>query len=405
MQRWLLAKTRFQGLRRLSVSDMLAQESWHQLESYLTTMRGEGGASLFAEPVQGVDGSIHWYAPGEEAPVPASSLPPDAHAKLLENLKEEHANLTAVAKQLLEDTRAPQRRLGAFVEAALEFATSTDGEEPLYSVDGRPVLVNWGTRLDVPEPPTNPLQDYVERTRRRAPPPVETAAPVAPPVTPPGDPPVQRVAVSYFPFDWFAPLLWLLLALLVATLFFMLLAPCGITWLTGARSCPGAIIEVRERGNDLQAEIDMLEAQLLRAPDCVDEFAERRESLGAKTGDVEITLVWDDLADLDLSVVCPGSESIYFDKRQACGGELDIDKNRTAAEATATGAVEHIVFAKAPDGSGFKVKVHKYVSHQNTTPWYKPGPVPFRVEVRRGDEVEVFDGVVTDDQRVVVKEF
>lgn len=149
----------------------------------------------------------------------------------------------------------------------------------------------------------------------------------------------------------------------------------------------------------------MLEDRLNRSPDCVDEFARRRESLGAESGDVEITLIWNDVADLDLSVLCPNNETIMFEKRHACGGELDIDKNNKREGATATDAMEHIRFAKAPDGTGFKVQVHKYVTHPNTTPWYRPGPVPFRVEIRRGDKVEVFDGVVTDDQKVVVKEF
>ncbi len=46
------------------------------------------------------------------------------------------------------------------------------------------------------------------------------------------------------------------------------------------------------------------------------------------TGDVQVTLRWDSSADLDLHVIDPWGDEIYFsDKRSQSGGELDVDAN------------------------------------------------------------------------------
>jgi len=400
MERWLVAKTQYEGLRRLSVADMLAQDSWPQIEAYLTSVRGAGGADLFAEPVTSTDGSIVWYASGEAAPVPAASLSPSERDDLLAQLEREHAAIKEIADKLLEDTKPARRRLGALIEAALSFATSSDGEDPLYRIDGRPVLVNWGTRLDVPEPPTDPLRDYVAGSRRRTPPAPEPA-PVVTPI-------IERVVTTTTVLverrtDWQTLLAWLLLALLVATLFFLLLAPCGISGLTGARNCPGFLQQAQNRANDLQGEIAILEDQLAKSPKCTDEFARRREDAGGQTGAVTITLIWENVADLDLSVICPGGASIMFEKRELCGGVLDVDANNKQLTAT-NSPVENIYFSQAPSGGKFQIQVHKFVSHPGGR-WYASGPVPFKVQITRDGQTELIEDSVSDNERVVVKEF
>ena len=46
------------------------------------------------------------------------------------------------------------------------------------------------------------------------------------------------------------------------------------------------------------------------------------------TGDIQVTLSWDTDADVDLHVVAPGGEEIYYGRRQSStGGELDLDSN------------------------------------------------------------------------------
>jgi hypothetical protein len=50
--------------------------------------------------------------------------------------------------------------------------------------------------------------------------------------------------------------------------------------------------------------------------------------LGVGTGDVQVTLSWDVDSDVDLHVVAPGGEEIYYGgRRSSTGGELDLDSN------------------------------------------------------------------------------
>lgn len=52
------------------------------------------------------------------------------------------------------------------------------------------------------------------------------------------------------------------------------------------------------------------------------------DALQVGTGDVQVTLSWDSDADVDLHVVDPSGEEIYFANRtSASGGQLDLDSN------------------------------------------------------------------------------
>jgi len=50
------------------------------------------------------------------------------------------------------------------------------------------------------------------------------------------------------------------------------------------------------------------------------------------TGDVQVTLSWDADSDVDLHVVAPGGDEIFYGRRQSAGGgELDLDSNAACA--------------------------------------------------------------------------
>ena len=82
---------------------------------------------------------------------------------------------------------------------------------------------------------------------------------------------------------------------------------------------------------------------------------ERLEREGGASGEVQISLAWNDFNDLDLHLFCPSGERIYFNnKRSDCGGELDVDMNVRPVSNT---PVENVVWKGrrrwAPTRSGF----------------------------------------------------
>jgi hypothetical protein len=79
------------------------------------------------------------------------------------------------------------------------------------------------------------------------------------------------------------------------------------------------------------------------------------------SGDVRVTLTWGDLNDLDLHVIDPSGEEIYYAHREsASGGTLDIDANPDCYNPTYT-PVENIFWPSgtAPFGT-YTVKVNYY---------------------------------------------
>ena len=89
---------------------------------------------------------------------------------------------------------------------------------------------------------------------------------------------------------------------------------------------------------------------------------ERLKREGGASGEVQISLAWDDYNDLDLHLFCPSGERIYFNnKKSECGGELDVDMNIRPLSKT---PVENVVWrTNAPLGT-YKVGVHFYKHHR-----------------------------------------
>jgi len=116
------------------------------------------------------------------------------------------------------------------------------------------------------------------------------------------------------------------------------------------------------------------------------EMAERLRQAGAKQGEVEIGLIWHNRNDLDLHVLDPRGERIYFGSRLSqTGGELDVDRNAGCGSPTDS-PVEHVVWAReAPHGS-YKVGVHHYSNCGVSD------PTPFEVEIVYGDQKRTLKG-------------
>ena len=93
-----------------------------------------------------------------------------------------------------------------------------------------------------------------------------------------------------------------------------------------------------------------------------DDIEERLEREGGKTGEVQLSLAWDDYNDLDLHVFCPSGERIYFNnKKSECGGELDVDMN---VRPVSNNSVENVVWTNGAPHGKYKVGVHFYKHHR-----------------------------------------
>ena len=127
------------------------------------------------------------------------------------------------------------------------------------------------------------------------------------------------------------------------------------------------------------------------------------ENVSLGTGDVQITLRWDGLNDLDLHVIDPFGEEInYIERISDSGGKLDVDANAGCTVNVTRNGVENVYWPLniAPNGD-YKVFVVKYdhcpVSETRT---------PFIVEISVDGIVTTYNGEVSrTGQEVLVNTF
>jgi uncharacterized protein YfaP (DUF2135 family) len=99
-----------------------------------------------------------------------------------------------------------------------------------------------------------------------------------------------------------------------------------------------------------------------------DEISHRLREAGARSGDVQCSLMWNNLNDLDLHCVDPNGEEIYYQHRESrSGGLLDVDMNATAP--LTPRPVENIYWPmrRAPPGA-YRLYVNHYRNHGGTDP-------------------------------------
>ncbi|MCH1443247.1 MAG: hypothetical protein L7U53_05190 [Candidatus Poseidoniaceae archaeon] len=130
----------------------------------------------------------------------------------------------------------------------------------------------------------------------------------------------------------------------------------------------------------------------------LDELRARLEREGARSSDVQVSLMWNNYNDLDLHVVCPSGERIHGGNRKSsCGGELDVDAN---VRPDSRKPIENVVWpeGQAPAGT-YQVFVHYYKKHKKRR---SKDPTKFQVianaygdlleysgELNFGDEIQL----------------
>lgn len=121
------------------------------------------------------------------------------------------------------------------------------------------------------------------------------------------------------------------------------------------------------------------------------EIRQRVLAAGGQYDDVDVraSLMWNNRNDLDLHVIAPSGERIFYQhKKSACGGWLDVDMN---VRGETLKPVENIRWRKgeAPAGT-YEVRVQNFRFHEGNT-----DPTPYEIELEVNGEVQRFKGIVS----------
>jgi hypothetical protein len=122
------------------------------------------------------------------------------------------------------------------------------------------------------------------------------------------------------------------------------------------------------------------------------ELTKRLQREGAKTGDVQLSLLWNNYNDLDIHCIDPSGEEIYYShKRSQSGGELDVDMNASGRQSKEP--VENIYWPAggAPKGK-YQVFVNHYANHGDAD------PTAFTVGVLVEGNSQEFSGSISHGQ-------
>ena len=128
----------------------------------------------------------------------------------------------------------------------------------------------------------------------------------------------------------------------------------------------------------------------------LDELRARLEREGARSSDVQVSLMWNNYNDLDLHVVCPSGERIHGGNRKsACGGHLDVDAN---VRPDSRKPIENVVWpeGEAPAGS-YQVFVHYYKKHKKRR---SKDPTKFQVIANAYGDLMEYTGELTFGEEI-----
>jgi hypothetical protein len=412
--------------RQLPPPEFGAELTWDRLTEALRREVGPEAAALLAEPVRDpARGQTHWHITAEGDPVPISALAPAERSRLAARLDTIRRNITDRARQLEGAGGEANARLAAALQTIVDVP---DEEAHVWSVAGQPMLTAWGRRSGAVARPAatiilrSPAPQNADPT---------AAAPTTMPVlrsTLGQDDGVDSALLRSAPTgeitagvparrgrpQWPTPLLWVLFLLVLGSIYYALLAACALDvpvlrsilnrcQTTAARDLDG----LRERNDALKGAIREAERRVVFActgpepqqlpPDPHQAEERVREAQGVR-GKLDITLAWNGHADLDLHVYCPEGH-VSFNKPDACGGKLDIDRN--ASSPLVETPVEHVTWTEEPPPGHYRIEVAFF--DRRDAP---DEPVPFTVVLRDGNNERVFRGMVDRPEKtVVVTEF
>ncbi|HYN58065.1 MAG TPA: VWA domain-containing protein, partial [Rubrivivax sp.] len=242
-----LIKTPRNTAQALEVNGRSLVASHDQISNILKSRLGQNHGELLAQPRIGVDGDIAWSS-GLQGPVtPATELPEEDRAKLLQRAERLRAEIRGLAEQMRAEGPAAQ-----VVAQILERALQVPPGDWLYSVGGKPVYVMWGHAATGTAPA--PLPQATPQVPAAAPVAAATGAtfasgeapPLPPPPLPPAPPPPGRGG------SWKRWVGLGLLGLLLLALLFFGLKRCGASQDEDLRA---RIAEAEARNRALEEEL------------------------------------------------------------------------------------------------------------------------------------------------------
>ena len=128
------------ALRALAGQGIFAVECHAQLRALLLQRLGPEHAALLAEPQHDPERrSVDWYTDADGPAVPVSQLPPDEAEALRDKAGALARDIQSLANQL--DAEGHNAALSGQL---LALALRHPADDDLWSVNGQPVLTNWG---------------------------------------------------------------------------------------------------------------------------------------------------------------------------------------------------------------------------------------------------------------------
>lgn len=382
-----IVTTPLDGLRPLGTA---GQRSFALITRAARDNFSEAHELLFAEPVPSpVGDTIDWYSGAGATLTPISQLGDDRRQRVLARLGELVADFLGYASRLESSNDPEEKRLGT----ALRNATEVPDESYIYASGDQPVVVCWSHCLNVRQAPRGVLSAHIPAKPRPGHQPVlgaGLAGSVARRQVYPGA--AVAVLAHESDFGWLAWLTWFFIALVTGTIIYLLVTACGLNGIGALNFCPArvaaGVTTEEDRGAGLRDELARLQrdlgvselqclpvvpepeqrAEVVPAPPEVsgeeepDDFSQRVEEEGGDTeGAITVSLIWDTPTDLDLAVTCPGGQTIYFQRPNLCGGNLDVDANANDRRIM-TNPVENVTFSENPPVGRYKITVILYKS-------------------------------------------
>ena len=187
-----------------------------------------------------------------------------------------------------------------------------------------------------------------------------------------------------FRYWWMNYILW---AILIGLLFWLIsIALNGLNQCNEDKEINKLLQRIdRELENCCQCGVVETEVDTLSQNTLMDSL---REQYDACNGDITVTLAWQSSDDLDLHLVEPDGNVVYYKHLTSSNGaELDIDMND--GDNSSGTPIENICYRRTPPAGTYKVYVHFFGKKSTLS------EIPYTVYVRNGASKKYFQSVHT----------